>query len=454
MKPNILIVDDDESIRASLALLLDESYKTLEVSRGEDALEALNQTHIDAVLLDVKMNGLDGLETLKLIREHHEQPVVIMLTVLEDIKTAVTAIKLGANDYLRKPYNKDELLLTLERNLQIKNEHNEIRYLKSELDRVTESKIIIGQSAEIKKVFTLINQASQSNTTVLITGETGTGKELVARELHKRSPHANKPFVIVNCATIPRDLLESELFGHEKGAFTGALKQKLGKVEIANDGIIFFDEIGCLPIELQSKLLRALQEKTFERVGGTVTIPTNARFIFATNENLKQAVKQNTFRMDLYYRINVFPILVPPLRERKEDIPLLVDYFLNKYCIEQRKTIFHVSPPTMDHFVNYSWPGNIRQLENEIEKLVTIANAAMTTITPDLISEEIRETHSTDFSTEGGLLNDALESLERKMIQKALHKFNGNKTKAAQYLGISRRGLHKKLDRFGESLEV
>ncbi|MFX0135735.1 MAG: sigma 54-interacting transcriptional regulator, partial [Candidatus Hodarchaeota archaeon] len=263
------------------------------------------------------------------------------------------------------------------------------------------------------------------------------------------------PFVIINCAAIPRELIESELFGHEKGAFTGAHKQKLGKLEIAGDGTVFFDEIGNLPLELQGKFLRVLQEKSFERVGGTATIPTNARFIFATNQDLKKAIIDDKFREDLYYRINVFPIKLPPLRERKEDIPILVEYFIKKYNQEQKKNMQRATPEVMDCFLCYPWSGNIRQLENEIQKIMTLASFDLTTITLNLISEDIREfsTKEKVFDENKGLLNDALESLERRMIGEALRKFNGNITKAAMYLGISRRGLHKKLNRFGSLIK-
>ncbi len=447
MKRTVLIVDDDLSIRESLKLLLEESYNTVAVASGEEALGKLDQINVDALFLDVKMDGMDGLETLKRIRERHEYLVVIMLTVLEDIKTAISAIKLGANDYLRKPYEKDELLLTLEKNLLIKNGHREMQYLRSELDRIYQSKIILGHSLAMKKVFKLIDKAAMGNTTVVITGETGTGKELVAIELHKSSPRRDMPFVVVNCAAIPKELMESTLFGHERGAFTGAHKQKLGKIEIAGGGIVFFDEIGSLPYELQGKLLRVLQEKSFERVGGTVTIPTNARFFFATNDDLKEKIKNGKFRQDLYYRINVFPIHLPPLRERKDDIKILVKHFIKKFSKEQGKNIQNVSADAMKCLIHYPWNGNVRQLENEIEKVVTMANYDLAIVTPELLSEDIqlkedkRETEST------GRLNDALDALERKMIRDALEKSNGNKTKAAEYLGISRRGFHKKLIR-------
>ena len=448
MKRTVLIVDDNPSIRESLKLLLEEDYNTLCASDGEGALEKLKLIHVDAVLLDVKMKGIDGLETLKLIRERQEYLVVIMLTVMEDIKTAVIAMKLGANDYIRKPFNKDEILLSLKKNLLIKNGHREIQYLRSELDRIHKSKAIIGHSHTMLSVFELIDKSSKSNITVLVYGETGTGKELVARELHQRSLRRDKPFVIVNCGAMPRELFESELFGHEKGSFTGAVKQKLGKIEIAEGGIVFFDEISSLPVEMQPKLLRVLQEKTFERVGGTVTIPTNVRFIFATNEDLKTCISEGRFRKDLYYRINIFPIVLPPLRDRIEDIPYLIDYFLKKYCKEQKKNLKKVSPKTMKYLQQYTWSGNVRQLENEIERIVTLAPFDMAIVTPNLLSEGIckNQEYEND-STQQGRLNEAIELLERRMIHEALQKYHGNKTKAAEYLGISRRGFHKKIDR-------
>lgn len=312
------------------------------------------------------------------------------------------------------------------------------------------AKFMIGKSQAMRDVFHLIEKASQNGATVLISGETGTGKDLVARQLHQRGFHPESPFVVVDCAAIPRELMENELFGHEKGAFTGAYKRMIGKIESAEDGTVFFDDIDCMPLELQAKLLRVLQERNFERVGGTKTISTGARFIFAANQDLKTEMKNGRFREDLFYRIHVFPIYLPPLRERKEDIPILVNYFLRKFSLEQGKTLEKVMPKAMNYLRCYSWPGNVRELENEIERIVTTASFDLTSITPDLLSRNIVESKdSLNLKGESGLLAEAVETLEKRMLYEALTKFHGNKTSAAKYLGLSRRGISKKLARYG-----
>ncbi|MFQ5674469.1 MAG: sigma-54 interaction domain-containing protein [bacterium] len=312
-----------------------------------------------------------------------------------------------------------------------------------------ESGFMIGKSQAMLDVFELIDQAAQNSSTVLVTGETGTGKDLAARHIHQRSSRRENPFVIVDCASIPRELMENELYGHEKGAYTGAHKKMLGKIEVADGGSVFFDDIDCMPLDLQAKLLRVLQERKFERVGGVKTISINTRFIFASNQDLKAKMQKGTFREDLYYRINVIPIYVPPLRERQEDIYLLTKYFLEKFSYQRGKNLKKVSPKTKRYLMRYSWPGNIRELENEMERIVSLAKRDLTTLTPDLLSEHILE--EVDVSTVNGskgLLNEAVESLEKRMLCAALKRFHGNKTAAAKYLGLSRRGINKKLQRY------
>ncbi|MFQ5707041.1 MAG: sigma-54 interaction domain-containing protein [bacterium] len=311
------------------------------------------------------------------------------------------------------------------------------------------SEFMIGKSRAMQEVFRVMDSASQNGCTVLITGETGTGKDLVARQLHQRSPRAEFPFVVVDCAAIPRELMENELFGHEKGAFTGAFKRAPGKLEIAGAGTVFFDDINCMPRELQAKLLRVLQEKNFERVGGTKTVVANCRFIFATNQDLKEEVRRGNFREDLYYRIYVFPIDLPPLRDRKEDIPLLANHFVKKSCLEQDKPVKKLTQKTMSYLLSYSWPGNVRELENEIERIVSLLPREVENITHDLLSDNVLQCkHGSDGQAGKGRLNEAVEALEKDLLCQALRKFKGNKTAAAKYLGLSRRGIDKKLVRY------
>lgn len=312
------------------------------------------------------------------------------------------------------------------------------------------SEFIFGKSAAMQEIYELLERAAQSDSSVLITGETGTGKDLIARQLHQMGQRSQEPFVIIDCATIPKELMENELFGHERGAFTGAYRQMKGKIESAEGGTVLFDDINTMTMELQSKLLRVLQERNFERVGGTKTVFTTARFIFATNQDLKVAMKRGTFREDLFYRIHVFPIHLPPLRERTEDILILVKHFLETFSCQQNKQLRIIDPKARKYLLNYSWPGNVRELENEIERIVNMASDDLTTVVAALLSEDILQNYDDITEAHGkGMLVEAVESLEKRMLIDSLRKFHGNKTKAANYLGISRRGINKKLKRYG-----
>jgi Nif-specific regulatory protein len=324
-------------------------------------------------------------------------------------------------------------------------------YLTTKINHVlaVNSAFMIGKSAVMRDVFQMIDHAASSGTTVVITGETGTGKDLVARQIHQRSGRHELPFVVVDCAAVPRELMENELYGHEKGAFTGAHRKTLGKIEIADGGTVFFDDIDCMATDLQAKLLRVLQERNFERVGGTKTITTNARFIFATNRDLNAEMEKGDFREDLYYRINVFPIHVAPLRERHEDISLLVKYFLTKHGHQHGKNLRKISSKANDCLNRYSWPGNVREVENEMERVVSMASPDLSTLRTEMLSHNIlMSTESPGDSHRNGLLSEAVESLEKRMLCDALKRYHANKSAAARFLGLSRRGINKKLDRY------
>ena len=435
----IIVVDDEKNIRIMLKRVLSgDQYEIDEAVNGLEALQKIAQEKYDAILLDLRMPEMNGLQVIEKIKEMDINTPVIMMSAYGTIPEAVEAMKLGAVDYLIKPFDLDELRMTLDRMIRQDEIKNENQYYREEENKRFNFKEIIGQSQVINKVLEMIIQVAPLPTTVMLTGESGTGKELIARAIHENSPRKEKPFVVANCVAFSPNILESELFGHEKGAFTGANSRRIGRFEIAHKGSIFLDEIGEVDSMTQAKLLRVVQEKEFERVGSSTSIKVDTRIVAATNKDLKKEVRQKRFREDLFYRLNVFHINVPPLRERKEDIPLLVQHFIQKYNQILNKRISGISGHTMDLLMDYSFPGNIRELENIIERAMIMCTQS--TIEKNVVyfldKENIEQKSGT------------LKEMEKEMIKKYLIQNHGNRTRTAQVLGISRRSLQLKLKEY------
>lgn len=438
MTPKILIVDDEEHMCWALERAMrQEGYQTLVATRGLMGLDLIRDEQPSLVILDLRMPELDGMEVLKRAKKINPKLPVIMLTAHGTIETAIEAMKIGATDYITKPFDLDELKLVIKQNLLLSQLETEVTFLRSELTSKYDN--MVGQSKVIKDIISLIERVAGSNASVLITGESGTGKEVAAVALHQNSPRSHEPFIPVNCAALPEQLLESELFGHERGAFTGATSRKLGRFELADKGTIFLDEIAEMSMNMQAKLLRVLQEKTFERVGGTETLSVDVRVIAATNRQMDEAIKKGQFREDLFYRLNVIHIHLPPLRERKEDIPLLAGHFLQKFGHTYQ--VNKISPEAMDLLCKYHWPGNIRELQNVIERSTIICRD--NEIRPEHLPRDIYTApkSTSDMIVEFPEQGLSLEELEKELILKALEKSGGNQTKAAQLLGITRSAL-------------
>jgi len=447
---SILIVDDEIGTRESLRMILKNDYDVFLAKDAEEAFLQTKEHFPDVILLDIILPDLDGLKVLERIKENDPDQIVIMITATKTVKTAVEAMKLGAYDYVTKPFDVDELRLIISRALSTEALKEEVKYHREKVNRN-----IIGESEGMKEIFKVIKQVCDSKSTVLIMGESGTGKELVSRAIHYTGNRKNYPFVTINCAAIPETLIESELFGHEKGAFTNAIEKKLGHFEIAHQGTIFLDEIGELSLTTQAKILRFLEEKEFNRVGGSKTIKVDARLICATNKDLSQLLKKGTFREDLYYRINVVPIVIPPLRDRKEDIPILLDRFINKFNGENNKKVKGVSQEALEIMMNYEWPGNVRELENLIERVITLTPNEY--IQPNEIPFSLKNITKTNGLRESILTGkvsflNAEEEFERGIILDALKRTNFIQSRAAEMLGISRRILKYKMDKLGIDL--
>ncbi|HBF36108.1 MAG TPA: hypothetical protein DDW50_02175 [Firmicutes bacterium] len=445
-RPIILIVDDEEGMRDSLCeLLARDGYRLITANDGYQALEQIQRNQVDLILLDIMMPGMDGIETLKQIRSSNERARIIMITGYGTIESAVKAMKFGANDYVTKPFVVKDLRKTIKESI-------ELAPSMPNLMRVSaKSKIgdIIGESTVMKKIFTLLGKVIQNEATVLILGESGTGKELIARAICKEGPRKDKPFISLNCAAIPDSLLESELFGYEKGAFTGAVNRKIGKFEQASEGTIFLDEIGDMNIATQAKILRVLEEREVVRIGGMESIKVNVRVIAATNKNLPEEVSKGTFREDLYYRLNVVPITLPPLRERTEDIPLLIQHFLLKYSEDYNKPVKNLSPSLLERLKNYPWPGNVRELRNIIERFVVLGEKDFYPEEhlkfPDPMPEDKNESNIVALKT---VRSKFSYEQERDMVRAALEKAHWNKKKAAEMLEISRKSLYEKMAKY------
>ncbi|HEX9021783.1 MAG TPA: sigma-54 dependent transcriptional regulator [Nitrospirota bacterium] len=452
----ILVVDDEQSMRDFLAIMLKkEGHEVVAAENGRDALKAVQAEIFDLVVTDVKMPGADGIEVLKTVKDVSPETVVIMITAFATAETAVEAMKLGAYDYIIKPFKIDEIKLIISNSLEKRHLRKENILLKREMESRAGFENFIGKSEAMQKVFSLIRQVADTSSTVLITGESGTGKELVAKAVHFGSSRKNGPFVTVNCGALPETLLESELFGYMKGAFTGAASNKQGLFEAANGGTIFLDEISATTSALQIKLLRVIQERKFMRVGGTAEIKVDVRVVAASNRDLREEVRQGAFREDLYYRLNVIPLQLPPLRARKEDVPLLVEFFLRKCSKRDGGGTKKIDPAAMKTLTDYHWPGNVRELENAIERLIILTPDDTIRIEhlPDAVGNfrPCADMIPFDIPDDGLNLEALLENAEKTLLQKALEKSGGVKTEAARLLGLSFRSFRHRLQKYDAS---
>jgi DNA-binding NtrC family response regulator len=449
-REKILIVDDEEGMRRLLArLLLKAGYETAVAANGVEALALVASDHFDLVVTDIMMPSMDGLQLLQEIRSFDPELPIIVITAYGTVENAVAALRAGARDYITKPFENDDILLTIERVFEHSRLLDENRYLHEQIDSRYRFTGIAGRSAAMQAVLEMSASVAISNANVLITGESGTGKELLARSIHTGSPRRDKPFIVLNCAALPENLLESELFGHEKGSFTGALTARKGRFELAHEGTLFIDEVGEMSLAAQVKLLRVLQEHEFERVGSTRTIRCDVRLVAATNKNLLDAVKAGTFREDLYYRLDVVNIHMPPLRERREDIELLTRHFIARYVADTGKRVDDLSPRALSCLLAYDWPGNVRELQNAVERAVVLART--TILTPHDFPQSIQgETDiCVSLPQQNGNLTEILEDFERQLIVQTLRRHNGSQTKAADVLGIKRTTLRYKMQKYG-----
>jgi DNA-binding NtrC family response regulator len=450
VRKRVLLIDDDPRVRASLKIVLEPIYDILQASDGQEGLDVFRKDEPDLILLDVILPGTDGLAVLQTLRMESKMTPVIMLTGTKSVKTAVDAMKFGAADYLSKPFDVDELRIIIDRVLNSSELEREVKQLRAQVVQRYAFHNLIGKSQVMQEIYSKIEQVADSRTTVLITGESGTGKELVAKALHYNSSRRERPFIALNCAALPETLIESELFGHEKGSFTDATARRVGQFELANTGTLFLDEIGDLSPITQAKLLRVIQEREFTRIGGVQSIKVDVRIVTATNKNLDDLVRKAQFREDLYYRINVIALVLPPLRERGEDIPLLAKHFLEKRVDEERRPRIEFGKEALELLTRYSWPGNVRELENFVEQAFIWSQNA-TQITPEhlptLIKNDSRSTSLRDDTLAGRMsLEKAVMEFEREIILDALKRTNYVQTHAANLLGISRRMLKYRMD--------
>lgn len=467
----ILVADDEESMRWVLSKALKRKGISVDLAKnGDEALSMIQKGVYDLAILDIKMPGLSGLDLLEKAREMKSDLLFVIMTAEASMKNAVEAMKRGAYDYITKPFDLDVIDAIIEKIEKAREMTSQVSLLKEELkDRYLLEKTIIGNSPAMREIYKTVGKVAPSDMTVLVQGESGTGKELIARAIHFNSKRLGKPFIAINCAAIPKELLESELFGFEKGAFTGAVERKLGKFEQASGGTIFLDEIGDMPLDLQAKILRVLQEKEITRTGGNQNIVVDTRIVAATNQDLEGKVKDKSFREDLFYRLNVVPIRLIPLRERKEDIPLLIEYFLSKTCSEMQIPIKKCTKDAFDLLSSYAWPGNVRELENTVKRTVILSsdnlltaddfsslrNAGGSSRSEDLSLESLVDQKlrsclgNIDRMETGDLYSMVLEQIERPLIRFVLEKTRGNQVKAADILGINRNTLRKKIQELG-----
>jgi DNA-binding NtrC family response regulator len=450
----ILVIEDKESMTKMLRDALEaEGYNVISAQNGLQGINQIKESRIDLVLTDLKLPEKDGIDVLKAAKEENQLMPVIVMTAYGSVETAVTAMKEGAFDFITKPFDIDHLLMLIKRALETQRVLTENILLKEEFASKLGLPVIIGKSEKITDVAELVQKVAPTKTTVLLLGESGTGKELFARAIHNLSPRRNYPFVPINCAAIPKELLESELFGHEKGSFTGADAKKFGKFELADGGTIFLDEVGDMDLILQSKLLRAIEESEIERVGGLKTIKVDVRIVAASNKDLDKAVEDKSFREDLYYRLNVFPVKIPPLKERKEDIPLLVEYFINKYCLELKTSQKSISKDALDILMNYHWKGNVRELENTLERAIILCDGDSITTEHIALTQRSEPVSAEQLSLSEATLEDvakrALKIAETQRIVEALRQTKGNKSKASELLRVSYKTLLTKIKEYG-----
>jgi len=435
----ILVVDDENGIRQSFNMVFKDRFTVLLAENGKEAEDLLTKNPVDLILLDILLPDINGLDLLEKLKALDPNPEVIMVTAVKEIQSAVRAIKLGAYEYIIKPFLVDDVINIINRALEKRNLMKQVTYLRNELERVRPFDQIIGQDERMNKVFDLISSFADSDGAVLIQGESGTGKELVARAIYRLSPRKDQPFVVIACAAIPPTLVESELFGYHKGAFTGALRTTLGKLEIANKGTVFLDDIDTLDVNMQAKLLRVIQEKEFERLGSTKVIKLDVRFLAASNKDLTQLIQAGAFREDLYYRLNVLPIHLPPLRQRKKDIPLLIDHFLRINAERSGKPAKSFSKEAVKTLMEYDWPGNVRELQNLVERCFTISRESVIQL------QDISILSVTKPKIDGLSLKDAVDAFEQEYINEVLESVHGNRTQAASILGVHRNTLLSKL---------
>jgi DNA-binding NtrC family response regulator len=447
----ILVVDDENEALVLMKELFEQNgYRTLTANDGEIALQLVEEEQPDIIVSDIVMPNMDGMTLLKKVKETNPDIAVIMVTANGAIENAVDAMKMGAKDYILKPFRLNEVLTKVQNLARLRMLEIENQALRKEVRKKYNFDKIIGKTPIMTELFQRVEAVAPTPSTVLIRGENGTGKELIAHAIHYNSTRAKGPLVKVNCGVLSEGVLESELFGHVKGAFTGAHRDKMGRFEMAHGGTIFLDEIGDISLNMQVKLLRVIQEKEFERVGGNETIKVDVRIIAATNRNLEEAIAEKKFREDLYYRLNVIPIVVPPLRERKDDIPLLVDHFIKKFNTDFNKSIQGVDEEALQALMAYDWPGNIRELENVLERAIVLSRSDLLTVKdfPETIGVQKRQNNHFSY-VEGQQLNELVEEFEKTIIEQALEKYNGNKLRTAEKLGIHRSTFMSKLKKYG-----
>jgi two-component system response regulator PilR (NtrC family) len=453
----ILVIDDEEVMREILeSLLAKEGYRVKLASTAEEGLQIADREPIDLAIVDVMLPDQSGIEVLDALKKAEPELVVVVITAFASVETAIDAMKRGAFDYITKPFKHDEVLVVVKNGIKQRRLVDENRTLKEALSDRQRFDVLVGKSPRMQEIYSLIQQVAPSKSTVLITGESGTGKELVAKAIHNHSTRKSNPFVTVNSGSLPPDLLESNLFGHVKGAFTGAVSPKKGLFEIADGGSIFLDEIGTIPLETQSKLLRVIQEKEFMRLGGIDNIRVDVRIIAATNSDLKALVEQGTFREDLYYRLNVINLYLPPLRQRKEDVPILAQHFLKKYGEENGRTGLSFTPEAVSSLLEYDWPGNVRELENVVERAVVLAETDE--VSRNLIPDHVRSGPAfrlpqVHVPEDGISFRDIIAGFEKRLIESALETSGGVQKKAAQLLGLKPTTLNEMIKRYNISLE-
>lgn len=455
MKPRILVVDDEESIREFLEIMLKkEGYEITLAEDGQKAKDLLSKKTFDMIISDLQMPNVTGIELLKFVKESYADTVFMLITAFGTTETAVEAMKMGAYDYLTKPFKIDEVRLNIQNALRSRNLEVENRSLKKELVKEYSFQNMVGNSPAMHAIYDMVKRVSQTPTNVLITGESGTGKEVVAKAIHYNGPLKDRPFVTVNCGAIPENLMESEMFGHKKGSFTGAVADKAGLFEVADTGTLFLDEVGELPLTIQVKLLRAIQERVIRRVGGTEDNKVDVRIIAATNRNLEEMVAKGTFRQDLFYRLNVINIKTPGLRERREDVPLLANHFLKKYNERLNKNIGAISNEAMEILKKYDYPGNVRELENLIERTVALEGGA--TILPESLPPMVNTTsgrkmassNEIEMGDDGVDLDKVMGQIEKELLIKAIHSAGGVKKRAAKLLHISFRSMRYRIEKY------